>query len=307
MKLRALAAFSLLVLTLSGCQPAEPVAPTPSPSEDFVGITITTSTNVWGGIAKEIGGELVQVVAIIDSPNQDPHSYEASARDQLAVNDADLVIANGGGYDSFMDQLAESAGKEIFYAFESEAVEKEEADHDHDHGHENEHIWYDYLMVADFAERLTSKLSELEPESTSMFEENLVSFLDNIELLSDRTASLSSGVNGSGFVSSEPIADYLLDFIGLENITPSSFADAIEEERDLSPKVLLEVQNLLKSGTPRLFVVNIQTSASQIEALTELAVANKVSVIEVSELMPEGLNYFEWMSENLNQIEAALY
>jgi zinc/manganese transport system substrate-binding protein len=307
MKLKTLATFSLLVLTLSGCQPVETVSPTPSPSEDFVGITITSSTNVWGGIAKEIGGDLVQVVSIIDSPNQDPHSYEASARDQLAVNDADLVIANGGGYDSFMDQLAESAGKEIFYAFEKEAVEKEEADHDHDHGHENEHIWYDYLMVADFGERLTSKLSELEPESTSMFEENLVSFLDNIELLSDRTASLSSGVNGSGFVSSEPIADYLLDFIGLENITPSSFADAIEEERDLSPKVLLEVQNLLKSGTPRLFVVNIQTSSSQIEALTELAVANKVSVIEVSELMPEGLNYFEWMSENLNQIEAALY
>lgn len=307
MKLKTLAAFSLLVLTLSGCQPVETVAPTPSPSEDFVGITITSSTNVWGGIAKEIGGDLVQVVSIIDSPNQDPHSYEASARDQLAVNDADLVIANGGGYDSFMDQLAESAGKEIFYAFEGEAVEKEEADHDHDHGHENEHIWYDYLMVADFAERLTSELSELNPESSSAFEENLVAFLDNIELLSDRTASLSSGVNGSGFVSSEPIADYLLDFIGLENITPSSFADAIEEERDLSPKVLLEVQNLLKSGTPRLFVVNIQTSSSQIEALTELAVANKVSVIEVSELMPEGLNYFEWMSENLNQIEAALY
>lgn len=305
MKLKAFALLTVLLLT--GCAQGDPTAePSVSPS-DLPGIQIVASTNVWGEIAAEIGGNKVTVESIIDSPNQDPHSYEATARDQLAVTSAELVIANGGGYDSFMDLLAEKADKEIFFAYESESIAKEEEDNNHPHKHTNEHIWYDYLLVGDITERLANKLAELDPANATYFQDNLTNFLDNIERLSDRAAALGAEGNNGSFISSEPIADYMLDFVGLENITPASFSDAIEEERDLSPKVLLEVQNLLKSGTPTLFVVNKQTSSTQIASLTELAIENKVSVIEVSELMPEGLNYFEWMSENLNQLEAAIF
>ena len=73
-------------------------------------ITVVASTDVYAQIAGEIGGEAVDVTAIVASAGQDPHSYEPSARDQLTVQRADLIIENGGGYDAFVDALIEASG-----------------------------------------------------------------------------------------------------------------------------------------------------------------------------------------------------
>ena len=267
MKIKALALSTVTALLLSGCavigSSPEVAEPTEAP---FTGLTVVASTNVWGDIAKSVGGDRVQVISIIESFSQDPHSYEASARDQLAVNDADLVIANGGGYDSFMDALASAAGQDnIVYAYlpeelaEEDAKAKEEDDHDHDHADGNEHVWYDFHVVEDFANRLASKLASLDPEYSADYSDNLVEFLDQIEILEDRVAQTAAFAAGAKVISSEPVADYLLIELGLENINPSGFSEAIEEERDVSPKDLLEMQNLLKSGSVALFVVNPQT------------------------------------------------
>ena len=48
-------------------------------------------------------------MSIICDPDQDPHSYEASAQNQLALSKADLVIENGGGYDDFIDRMVKAS------------------------------------------------------------------------------------------------------------------------------------------------------------------------------------------------------
>lgn len=311
MKLKALALAISSVLVLAGCSNTEPIAePTEEP---FTGLTIVASTNVWGDVAKSVGGDRVQVISIIESFSQDPHSYEASARDQLAVNDADIIVANGGGYDSFIDTLAASAGNDdIVYAYLPEELEgqdqkpKEDDDHDHDHADGNEHVWYDFHVVQDFASRLAGKLASLDPEYSADYSDNLVLFLNEVEILEDRVASLSIKYEGDRVISSEPVADYLLAELGLTNITPAAFSQAIEEELDVSPKDLLEIQNLLKNKEVDLFVVNPQTGSVQIDALVKLALENNIPVVNLSELLPQGLRFFEWMENNIASIEEVL-
>jgi zinc/manganese transport system substrate-binding protein len=310
MKLKALALVLTAALLLAGCAPTQPVVkPTDAP---FDGITIVASTNVWGDVAKSIGGERVQVVSIIENFAQDPHSYEASARDQLAVNDADLIIANGGGYDPFMDSLAKAAGeREILYAYlpeELEAGDENALDdgHNHDHSDGNEHVWYDFHVVEDFAARLAGKLAALDSEYSSLYSDNLIVFQSEIEILEDRMAGVSGKYAGASFVASEPVANYLLIELGLKDLTPKTFSQAIEEEMDVSPKDLLEIQNLLKSKAIDVFVVNPQTGSVQIDSLVALAKQNNIAVVELSELLPEGSNYYEWMDLNIANLEAAL-
>jgi zinc/manganese transport system substrate-binding protein len=310
MKAKSLALATATVLLLAGCAATD--STTDATDEPFAGLTIVSSTNVWGDVASSVGGDLVQVVSIIDSFSQDPHSYEASARDQLAVNDADVVVANGGGYDSFIDTLAEAAGNSnIVYAYLPEEGKEEdhaavEGDHDHDHAHGNEHVWYDFHVVEDFATRLAEQLKTLDPDNTAQYTANLEEFLVGIESLEERAAVVAGSVSGARVISSEPVADYLLDELGLTNITPESFSQAIEEELDVSPADLLEIQNLISTNSVDLFVVNIQTGSVQIDALVELSEANGVAVIQVSELLPEGLGYLAWMEQNISAIEAGL-
>ena len=314
MKTKTLSLATVTALLLAGCTATDSTSePTDEP---LTGLTIVSSTNVWGDVASSIGGDLVQVVSIIDSFSQDPHSYEASARDQLAVNDADVIVANGGGYDSFIDTLAVAAGNNnIVYAYlpeegEEEAKEEEDRDedhdHEHDHDHGNEHVWYDFHVVEDFATRLAEQLKTLDPDNSSEYTANLEAFLVGIEALEDRAAEVAGSVSGSKVISSEPVADYLLAELGLENITPDSFSQAIEEELDVSPSDLLEIQNLISTNSVDLFVVNIQTGSVQIDALIKLAEASGVTVIQVSELLTEGLGYLAWMEQNIAAIEAGL-
>jgi zinc/manganese transport system substrate-binding protein len=313
MKLRALAISVVAALTLSGCAAQDSaVEPTEAP---FTGLTVVSSTNVWGDIAKSVGGERVQVISIIDSFSQDPHSYEASARDQLAVNDADLVIANGGGYDPFMDALAAASGnQDILYAYLPDELSDQDQkakagdghDHNHDHSGGNEHVWYDFHVVEDFANRLAAKLASIDPEYSADYSDNLVQFLGQIAILEDRVALVSGSSAGAKVISSEPVADYLLAELGFENVTPSGFSEAIEEGLDVAPIDFLELQNLLNSKSVELFVVNPQTGSVQIDALVGLAEQNQIAVIELSELLPKNTTYFEWMETNIALLEAAL-
>src|SRR5690606_11248985 len=103
-KLRAAALLSASSLILAGCSTAAGGG-----EADDGRIQVTASTNVYGALVEQIGGDRVEVTSIITSASQDPHSYEASARDRLTVQDADLVIKNGGGYDAFIDTLLDGS------------------------------------------------------------------------------------------------------------------------------------------------------------------------------------------------------
>lgn len=127
-----LASFSALVL--AGCS-----TPAASGGSDDALIHVTATTNVYGSLAEQIGGDRVEVTSIIDSATHDPHSYEASARDRLTVQDADLVIENGGGYDSFMDALLEGSDAHVLTAVEYSHDFPGEGGHEHsdEEGHDH--------------------------------------------------------------------------------------------------------------------------------------------------------------------------
>src|SRR5690606_14380909 len=84
-------------LALAGCAPAD--------EGNGAGLSIVTSTNVYGDLAATIAGDAAEVTAIIHDSAQDPHEYEATPRDALAIAEADLVVVNGGGHDEFMATL----------------------------------------------------------------------------------------------------------------------------------------------------------------------------------------------------------
>jgi zinc/manganese transport system substrate-binding protein len=273
-------------------------------------VKVLATTNVWGDIAKQLGGDWVEVTVVLDDPMQDPHSYEASARDQLAVNDAELIVMNGGGYDEFMHTLIDSAESVKFVV---EAVPEldstgESDAHAHSHDHGNEHVWYDFDAVAEFSETFVAALTDIRPEAFEDVNQNFDSFKVELDNLETRLEGLAGHSLGLGVVATEGVGNLLLEHAGFENLTPEALADAIEEETEVPPAALAETETLIKNNLVSILITNLQVEDQVSERLRKLAEAEGVPVVQLSELIPEAdMNYFDWMNQVLDQIQEAVY
>lgn len=300
--MKALAPLALIAaaaLTLAGCA-AE------TPASDDSTLTVVASTNVYGSIAQTVGGDLVTVTSLITSSGQDPHSYEASAQDRLAISRADVVIENGGGYDPFIDQLLGDSTARVITA-----VDEEGADHAEDDGHGhieglNEHVWYDLHAMEDFAEDLAGVLGELDAANAATYTANADAFAAEVDALAERAHGLEAGHDGQGVAVTEPVPLYLLEEVGLVNLTPEAFTEAIEEGADVPPTALQETLDVIDGGDVVLLAYNSQTESAETERVREAAEAAGIPVVDFSETLPDGEDYLSWMTANLDAIESAL-
>jgi len=299
MKTRSLvSAFTAaaIALTLAGCSSSSSAG-----SGDGT-VRVVASTDVYGDIATTIGGDAVQVTSLMTDPAQDPHSFEASAQNQLAVSKADVVIENGGGYDDYMQNLvkgAKNSGVKVLNVVDLSG--KKPVD-----GELNEHVWYDFPTVQKFADALTAALSAADPSQKATFEKNASVFGEKLSALEATEAQLKSTYAGEGVAITEPVPLYLLDAIGLVNKTPEKFSEAIEEENDVSPIVLKDTLQLFSGHQVKLLAYNEQTTGAETEKVLAAAKAAGIPVVPVTETLPEGMHYIEWMSGNLDAVKGAL-
>ena len=302
--------------------PSAQPSPTLTREGDTGAIKVATSTNVWASVVEILGGDWVEVTAIIDDPLQDPHSYEASARDQLTISEAELVIANGGGYDEFVGQLLSALdGERVFLELvegehshlgdEEHADEGEEEhseDHADEHDHGNEHIWYDIHAVEEASEMIVEAITELRPESFDSVNRNFDFFMAELENLEIRLEALREKALGLGFIATEGVGNLLLEEAGFLNQTPEALADAIEEEREVPAAALKQAQDLIAGKVVSLVVVNEQQLDQVSDLLVDAAEAAGVPVVELSELISEpGIDYLDWMASILDQLQEAVY
>lgn len=287
-------------------------------------IAVVASTDVYGQIASEIGGDLVEVTSIVTNPSQDPHSFEPSARDQLSVSKADLIIENGGGYDAFVDALIESSGTEapvvtaVEYSHDWPENEghsddgAEAEDHAHEHGdHEhvegfNEHVWYDPHTIAHVAEAIAHELGELSPDDAAVFTANAEAFAAEVEGFEASLDGIAAAHAGEKVFVTEPVPVYLVEAAGLENATPAKFSEAVEEGQDVAPATLLESLALLDGGEVSVVITNAQTGGAETQEIVDAADGAGIPVIAFSETLPEGETYISWMQANIEALSAAL-
>ena len=71
-------------------------------------LPVVTSTPILADFARNVGGDAVLVQSLVPA-GADPHSYQTTPRDMVAVGFAKLIILNGGGLDGSLESAVESA------------------------------------------------------------------------------------------------------------------------------------------------------------------------------------------------------
>ena len=311
------ATLPLSALLLAGCGGESTAA------GDGDGTTVVTSTNVYASIVSAIAGDAVEVEPIIDDAAQDPHEYEATSRDQLTLSRADMVVMNGGGYDSFVTTMLNALDTEpavvdaVSVSDLPGAAEAAESGHDHDHSHDheghdhgpgsfNEHVWYSIPTMISLVDAIEAQLAEVAPDDAAQFEENAEALHGQLEDLQLRIDDLAQGHDGQAAAVTEPVALWLFEDLGLTNVIPDDFVYSVEAGSDVSPVVVADATEALETEDVQVFAFNPQTSGPEADALRDAADEQGIPVIEVTETIQTDDDYVDWMTATVDAVEQAL-
>ena len=143
--------------TLAACaMPMEAPVTGDGPAAENQSLRIVTSSNIVADWVRRIGGEHVEVTALLPTGG-DPHTFQPGAQDVARVADADLVVMVGMGLEAgWLDQLFEQARADQAIVIELEEFidplpylpmegvgdahgdEEEHADDEDGHGHDED-------------------------------------------------------------------------------------------------------------------------------------------------------------------------
>ncbi|MBA1392714.1 metal ABC transporter substrate-binding protein [Lactobacillus sp. XV13L] len=270
----------VLALVLSACAP--------KPHKDGK-IAIVTTTNVYADIAQNVVGKYGTAEAIIKKPSADPHDFEPTTNDAKTLSAADVVVANGLGYDSWMNKLASSVDKKPVLVGEDLLGLNKGA---------NPHIWYDLTMPAKYVDYLVKRLSKKDPHHAQYYRDNGRRYLAQIARV---RKLLPKNAGTKPVYVSEPVFDYALAAAGLK-VADKDFEKAIQNNTDPSPAAVQEMTTGIKKRKIAFLVVNSQTSSSTVNNFVKLAKEQGIPVLTVRETIPADTTYLEWMTSNYRKL-----
>src|SRR5664279_2881468 len=193
--------------------------------------------NFYGDIARQIGGDRVAVVSIMNNPDQDPHLFETTPGIVRQIAGAQIAIVNGADYDPWMEKLLSAApqpNRKVIIA--AELVHKKAGD--------NPHLWYDPATMPAVAPAMVGMVAGSDAAHKSDYAARLATFLGSLKPLNDKIAAIRSKYAGAAATASEPVFGYMAGALGLKmrnekfqlavmNDTEPSARDVAAFEQDL--------------------------------------------------------------------------
>ena len=264
-------------------------------------ISAVGAENEYANVIEQIGGPYVKVTAIESNPNTDPHTFEASPSVAEAVSAASLLIENGVGYDTYMEKIeAASPSSQRLVINVQKLLGLPEST-------PNPHLWYKPETMPAVAKALVSDLSALAPAHAAYFQENAKRFDESLKQWYEAIAKFKAAYPNAPVATTEPVADYMLEAAGANNLTPFPFQADIMNGTDPAPQ-LVTLQNSFFSGHKvKVFVHNQQVTSSITESFVQAAKRAGIPVVGVYETMPTpGYDYQSWMLAEVKAIEKAV-
>jgi zinc/manganese transport system substrate-binding protein len=264
-------------------------------------IVAVGAENEYADVIAQVGGKYVQVSAIMSNPNTDPHTFEASASVARLVSSAQLVVQNGVGYDGFMNTIENAAPSSARKAI---VVQNLLGLPD---STPNPHLWYKPGTMPAVANAIAADLAALQPAHASYFKANARAFISSLAAWNDAMAAFKAKYLNTPVATTEPVADYMLQAVGADNLTPFAFQADIMNGTDPSAQNVAVERSLFTQHKVKVFVYNQQVTDSLTDSFISLAKANGVPVVGVYETMPTpGFNYQSWMVAEVQALQKAV-
>lgn len=289
----ALAACASSGSANNGSSPSAPPCP-------IKPINIVVTTNVWASVVDQLVGTCADVTTVITNNTADPHDFEPTAETSATFADAQLVVMNGLGYDSWANKIIGSLGDSAPPVLNvGTAVGLAPGD--------NPHIWYSPDYVTKAAAAVTAEVKRVDAPASSYFDDQAATFAKALKPYFDKVESIKQKYSGTKIAATETVFNYMAAATGLIITTPPGFTAAVATDSEPTTRDVALFREQLSTGVDKVLIYNSQTEGALPSQMRDVAQANNVPVVPITEsLNPPDSTFQAWQIAQLDALTTAL-
>lgn len=263
-------------------------------------IHVVAAENFWGSLITQLGGTRVSVTSIVSDPNADPHEYESNTTDAIAIANAQLVIINGAGYDTWAQQLIASSNTPHQVVLNVQELINQTVD-------ANPHFWYSPTYVNETVKAMYQDLVSIDPSHASYYTQQYDALKSSLAEYNARINEIKQQFGGVKVASTESIFVYLANAAGLDLVSPPAFMQAVAEGNDPPAQSIAQFDQLITNGTVKVLVYNEQTVTPLTQSIKALASQHNIPIVPMTETtQPPDVSFQVWMNTQLIILQNAL-
>lgn len=259
-------------------------------------INVVASLDFYGETAKAVLGDKGTVTSIIDKPSMEPHEFEPTTKTAKQVYNANVIVYNGLGYDTWMNRLSADNKHTTKVNVAQGIMNRRDGD--------NEHVWYNMKTMPKLANELADQFAKRQPQNKAYFKRNAKRYIASLKPLDEKVTQLRRNSHHARVNVSEPVFDYSLAEMGYRQ-NNNHYAQAVQNDTDPSPKDIKQMQADIRHHKIAFFVVNTQEISKMTTNLLTLAKDSGVPIVRVTESQPSGTTYKTWMMRQFNEVQRA--
>ncbi|MFD1707801.1 metal ABC transporter solute-binding protein, Zn/Mn family [Siminovitchia sediminis] len=279
-------------------------------------LTVYTTIFPIEDFAKKIGGNHVEVQSVYP-PGADAHTYEPSVKKMMSIAEADLLMYNGAGLESFIEKIDNTLKDENVVKVEvSEEIELLAGKDGEEHGHESSnehhhhdldpHIWIDPEKAIMMADHIKNALIEEKPSAQSEFEHNFKELKTRLEQLDTQFRAVVDSASRKEILVSHAAYGYWEHRYGIKQISITGLSSENEPSQKQLQHIIetvkdRQIQYLIYDQNPKTKVAETIQKETGTDALT---LHNLEYITEEDKQNRE--DYFSIMEKNIDTLKKAL-
>jgi ABC-type Zn uptake system ZnuABC Zn-binding protein ZnuA len=218
------------VVLAGGCSRDQPTGSADGTTGKDRRLKVVATTTQVADFATNVGGDRVRVTGLL-KPNLDAHDYEPSPADVEAIARADLVLENGAGLETWLQDTIQSSGFQGPLVDLSQGVRLRLVG-----GQPDPHIWQNPRNAQVMAANIERALASADPADAGVFQANLAAYTKQLQVLDAEVQGQIDSLANKKLVTNHDAFGYYIDryrlqFVG--SVIPSFDSSAELSGRDI--------------------------------------------------------------------------
>ena len=260
-------------------------------------LKVCTSFYTVYDFVKKIGGDKIEIINLVPGGTE-PHDYEPNPKDLVILENADLLVCNGQGMESWIKKIEQSVSNKSLQIVEiSEGVKAIEND---------PHIWLNPLNVEIELRNILNTLIKLDPKNEEYYKANFDKYNSMIIELDKEYIDKLSNCESNEIVVSHSAFGYLCDKYGLSQIS----LQGISNEGEPTMQKMAEIIKTIKEKNITTVFAENSDDEKIMKAIAKETGARVLRLETLENLNKEdidsGREYFNIMRSNLEALVLAL-